>query len=114
MVPVHTVVCTLILITACGYSQSGFKNYSSDLRILLDTLSTTRGEIYIQIDKSDYILSIMADSLVIKQYPVVFGGNPVDDKLRQGDQCTPEGRFRVRAKYHFFMKKLNEILTLST
>jgi len=37
--------------------------------------------------------------MILKQYPIVLGGNPVDDKLRQGDQCTPEGEFLVRAKY---------------
>lgn len=35
----------------------------------------------------------------IKTYPVVLGGNPRDDKLCQGDACTPEGVYRVRAKY---------------
>ena len=35
----------------------------------------------------------------IKSYPVVFGSNPIDDKLRQGDSCTPEGIFKVRAHY---------------
>ncbi len=74
-------------------------NYSRPLSDLLDSLSITGSGIHIRIDKSNYLLSVMADSLVIKQYPVVFGGNPVDDKLRQGDNCTPEGRFRVRSKY---------------
>lgn len=41
----------------------------------------------------------MADTLALKSYPVVFGFNPVDDKLRQGDGCTPEGVFKIRAKY---------------
>jgi murein L,D-transpeptidase YafK len=51
------------------------------------------------IDKSDYCLSILADTIIIKQYPVVFGANPKDDKLREGDQCTPEGEFRIVSKY---------------
>ena len=41
----------------------------------------------------------MLDSQVIKQYPVVLGENPVDDKRMQGDHCTPEGQFKVRTKY---------------
>jgi murein L,D-transpeptidase YafK len=41
----------------------------------------------------------MADTIIIKQYPVVLGGNPVDDKLLQGDLCTPEGNFLIHAKY---------------
>jgi murein L,D-transpeptidase YafK len=32
-------------------------------------------------------------------YPVVLGHDPYNDKLCQGDACTPEGIYRVRAKY---------------
>jgi murein L,D-transpeptidase YafK len=32
-------------------------------------------------------------------YPVVLGHDPYNDKLCQGDDCTPEGVYRVRAKY---------------
>jgi murein L,D-transpeptidase YafK len=35
----------------------------------------------------------------IKTYPVVLGNDPYNDKLCQGDSCTPEGVYRVRAKY---------------
>ena len=31
--------------------------------------------------------------------PVVFGADPIKDKLMQGDRCTPEGKFRVRDLY---------------
>lgn len=55
--------------------------------------------IKVLIDKSDYTLQIFAADTLVKTYPVVFGGNPVDDKLRQGDQCTPEGNFKMNSKY---------------
>jgi murein L,D-transpeptidase YafK len=35
----------------------------------------------------------------LKTYPVVLGNDPYNDKLCQGDTCTPEGIYRVRAKY---------------
>jgi murein L,D-transpeptidase YafK len=35
----------------------------------------------------------------MKSYPVVLGGNPVADKLCQGDRCTPEGVYRVVTKF---------------
>jgi murein L,D-transpeptidase YafK len=35
----------------------------------------------------------------LKIYPVVLGNDPYNDKLCQGDACTPEGVYRVRAKY---------------
>lgn len=50
-------------------------------------------------DKSDYLLSVLHDKLIIKQYPVVLGRNPVDDKAYEGDHCTPEGTFKVQQKY---------------
>ena len=89
----------ILMLTGCVHSQSVLKNYSMKLDVLIDSLSISGDQIYLSIDKSEYKLSVMADTLTIKEYPVVLGGNPVDDKLRQGDQCTPEGRFKVRTKY---------------
>lgn len=55
--------------------------------------------ISILIDKSDYTLQVFTADTLVKTYPVVLGGNPVDDKLRQGDSCTPEGSFHIVSKY---------------
>jgi murein L,D-transpeptidase YafK len=65
----------------------------------VDSMGLLAADIHISISKSDYVLRLMADTFVLKSYPVVLGGNPVDDKLRQGDECTPEGIFHLRAKY---------------
>lgn len=35
----------------------------------------------------------------LKTYPVVLGNDPYNDKLCQGDTCTPEGVYRVVTKY---------------
>jgi murein L,D-transpeptidase YafK len=35
----------------------------------------------------------------LKTYPVVLGANPVNDKLCQGDSCTPEGIYHVVTKF---------------
>ena len=92
--------CLLMLISGCRvYSKSELINYDLPLEAVLDSLGLDVEDISIHIDKSDYILSIRIDSLLVKQYPVVLGGNPVDDKRMQGDQCTPEGQFKVRTKY---------------
>lgn len=56
-------------------------------------------KIKILVDKSDYTLKVFASDTLVKTYSVVFGGNPVDDKLMQGDQCTPEGTFYINSKY---------------
>jgi murein L,D-transpeptidase YafK len=53
----------------------------------------------ILIDKSDYKLTIYSNDSILKEYPVVFGSNYLEDKLRQGDKRTPEGVFKMEAKY---------------
>lgn len=92
-------ISVFLFLPGCLHPQATLINYSVGLDVLLDSLSLQADSIHIRIDKSEYVLSVLADSFIIKQYPVVFGGNPVDDKLRQGDRCTPEGTFRILSKY---------------
>jgi murein L,D-transpeptidase YafK len=44
-------------------------------------------------------LTIYQGLTPLKSYPVVLGNDPYNDKMCQGDACTPEGVYRVRAKY---------------
>jgi murein L,D-transpeptidase YafK len=44
-------------------------------------------------------MSVFKGMKPIKSYPVVLGHNPRNDKLVQGDRCTPEGVYRVVTKY---------------
>jgi murein L,D-transpeptidase YafK len=90
----------LLILTSCnGFSTRDLVNYSLPLDGIMDSLNLEPGLIYLHIDKSDFVLTVMADTIILKQYPVVLGGNPEEDKLRQGDLCTPEGEFKVKAKY---------------
>lgn len=57
------------------------------------------GEVRILIEKSSHKLTLFKGGKIIKNYSVVFGFNPVDDKRKEGDGCTPEGVFRIRDKY---------------
>lgn len=77
----------------------GLINYEKELPDLLEQLKINSNDLLIEIDKSDYILSLNNSKGIIKQYPVVFGQNPYDDKLMEGDCCTPEGSFKVLALY---------------
>ncbi|UCD71214.1 MAG: L,D-transpeptidase [Syntrophobacterales bacterium] len=38
------------------------------------------------------------DGKFVKAYPAVFGKNPHNQKLYEGDNCTPEGMYRVVSK----------------
>ncbi len=44
-------------------------------------------------------LTIYQGLTPLKTYPVVLGNDPRNDKLCQGDTCTPEGVYHIRAKY---------------
>ncbi len=79
--------------------KTNFKNYDFKLSELIDSLRLDPSSISIFIDKSDYKLSVVAGTQLVKEYPIALGGNPLDDKLVQGDQCTPEGEFRIVSKY---------------
>lgn len=89
----------LIFISLSCSSQEVYKNYNASLPSLMNDSTFNNLQLFIVINKSEYKLTILADTLIVKEYPVVFGGNPKDNKLMQGDQCTPEGKFKIRSKY---------------
>lgn len=74
-------------------------NSDIPLRQIVDSLGLTPRQLSVRITKSAYELGIYNGDILLKNYPVVFGSNPLDDKLREGDQCTPEGTFKMRSKY---------------
>lgn len=51
------------------------------------------------VNKQSRKLTLFYGTTPIRTYPVVLGHNPVDDKLCQGDMCTPEGIYHVVCKY---------------
>lgn len=65
----------------------------------LDLLEIDKTKTSIYISKSKYQISLMEDEKVLKTWSMVLGYNPEDDKLMQGDRCTPEGHFKVRDLY---------------
>lgn len=74
-------------------------NYDKNLRETIKARKLEKEKISILIEKSEYRLTVYCDMKPVKSYPVVFGFNPVDDKLMQGDGCTPEGIFKIRDQY---------------
>jgi len=60
------------------------------------------------IQKSRRELLIFDGNKLIKSYKAALGTNPVDDKRKEGDGCTPEGEFYVctkndRSRFHLFL-----------
>ena len=87
----------LFLFVTVLFSQENFLNYNKQISEIITEVNID--DISILIEKSKYKLTILYADEQLKSYPVALGSNPVDDKLRQGDCCTPEGFFKVRAKY---------------
>lgn len=52
----------------------------------------------IVIDKADYTLNLIKNGELHSQYPIELGFNPYDDKIIEGDGCTPEGFYKVSWK----------------
>jgi murein L,D-transpeptidase YafK len=90
-------IIILLLFASLLFSQTTHLNYQIQISKLIEDIN--KDSISILIEKSEYKLTILYNDKRIKSYPVVFGSNPIDDKLRQGDSCTPEGIFKVRALY---------------
>jgi murein L,D-transpeptidase YafK len=53
----------------------------------------------IVVHKQSRKLTLYQGLTPLKTYSVVLGNDPYNDKLCQGDACTPEGVYHVRAKY---------------
>lgn len=80
-------------------SRSDLLNYGKPLAHLLKRSRVNGDAVALYIEKSRLRLTVRVHGRAIKSYPVVLGGNPVDDKRYEGDSCTPEGTFRIRARY---------------
>ena len=91
------IIAMVVLLIYPIFSQENYLNYDKQLSELIQDID--KDSISILIEKSEYKLTILYNDKRIKSYPVVFGSNPNDDKLKQGDSCTPEGIFKVRAFY---------------
>jgi murein L,D-transpeptidase YafK len=86
-------------IEASGTIKKMIPESQKPLESIIDSLKAGSKTITLVISKSKYELTVWADTLKLKTYPIVFGQNPVDDKLQQGDMCTPEGVFKIKSKY---------------
>ncbi len=53
------------------------------------------GAFQVEVLKGERLLRLRSGDVVVKEYRVGLGGSPVGDKLRRGDNRTPEGRFFV-------------------
>jgi murein L,D-transpeptidase YafK len=69
------------------------------------------GNVYIVIDKSDYVLNVFDEQGWFASYPVVFGSKDLSDKKMEGDRRTPEGSFKIVSKRPH--RKWNKMMMLN-
>lgn len=95
------VILLLIVFLQCSSASryDNYLNYNIQLDQLVDSLKIKKKDLKILIDKSEYKLTLYTETAKVKEYPVVFGGDPVGDKLMEGDERTPEGVFSIRGFY---------------
>jgi len=63
----------------------------------------------IRVDKSERRMQLLRDGRVIKTYRILLGDAPVGHKTQQGDERTPEGRYRInfrneRSMFHLSLR----------
>ena len=63
----------------------------------------------IRVDKSDRRMQLLRDGRVLKTYRILLGDAPVGHKTQQGDERTPEGRYRItfrndRSRFHLSLR----------
>ncbi len=79
--------------------------YRADQRVVKEVLQENhyrkRGKkpTVLLVHKESRKLTVFRGTTPLKTYPVVLGRNPRNDKLRQGDMCTPEGIYKVVCKF---------------
>jgi murein L,D-transpeptidase YafK len=63
----------------------------------------------IRVDKSERRMQLLRDGRVLKTYRIVLGDAPVGHKTQQGDERTPEGRYRItfrndKSRFHLSLR----------
>jgi len=76
--------------------------FAADLEVVKQTLAKERpygNPTILVVRKQSRTMSVFQGTKPVKKYKVVLGHDPRNDKLMQGDKCTPEGVYRVVTKY---------------
>ena len=87
-------IVVFALLVALGPSNA----YTKSIDEICEEKGISPSRASIVIVKAKRKLFFYLEGKFVKAYPVVFGKNPHEQKLFQGDYCTPEGIFRVVSK----------------
>jgi murein L,D-transpeptidase YafK len=84
-----------VALPAVGQGRGDLLHYDKPLVELISEKPLRKSRVSLRVEKSRYRLTVLYQGKAVKAYPVVLGANPVDDKRFEGDNCTPEGHFRL-------------------
>lgn len=56
-------------------------------------IAKNKGVDYILVNKTEKKMYLLSNGYKVKEYNVVFGGNPIGHKEQEGDEKTPEGQY---------------------
>lgn len=76
------------------YSHDGLEKYRSWIEQCLS--HSQNGNFCLVIDKAAHEMDVYQNQKKMATYPIELGLNPYDDKKRLGDNCTPEGIYKIR------------------
>ncbi|MGL5880223.1 MAG: L,D-transpeptidase family protein [Xenococcaceae cyanobacterium] len=79
-------------------SSDRFLNEKKTIEQIINS-KIDKNKISLALEKSKHRLTLYYDRQAVKSYRVVFGDNPIGDKLAEGDRKTPEGIVSVRDLY---------------
>jgi len=60
--------------------------------------TVNKDSVWVMVEKSKYIVDLYYGHRKIRAYKAVFGPRPMENKCVEGDRCTPEGWFHIKAK----------------
>jgi murein L,D-transpeptidase YafK len=79
------------------------------LCLALPRATSARQADFILVEKAKRMMTLYAKGKPVKSYVVALGGAPVGHKTTQGDNRTPEGRYRIdfknnRSQFHLSLR----------
>jgi lipoprotein-anchoring transpeptidase ErfK/SrfK len=76
--------------------QSENPGIGTHVAINPDTIK--KDSLSIVVEKSKYCLDVYYRRRKVRSYKAVFGPHPENNKIVEGDRCTPEGSFKIQRK----------------
>ena len=103
------------IVRTVEYSKSGNRITETQLIRVLPNLhrpinpdTLNKDSVMVVVNKSHYVVEVYYRRRMVRSYKAVFGPKPLENKIMEGDRCTPEGWFIIQtknpnSKYHKFL-----------